>query len=150
MARKTEPLGFGGPQFNPETGARVIAPSDGPLLMDFSIRSERSYRGKASDLEGHDGIRNGKRGADGKGAKPGTFRKSALHRQRWTTALVPEALDQLHELAADTGHLRCMVVEALLLDPDCRARVRALLADPAYLEKRGLFDVGIGSCAAAT
>lgn len=54
-----------------------------------------------------------------------------LQLKRWTTALVNEARDHLHELAVITSHNRCEVVEALLLDPVCRERAMETLRPPA-------------------
>jgi hypothetical protein len=125
MARKkTATLGFDGAQFD-EEGRRVIAPVDQALLVDFSMRSERSYRGKATGRQGHSGQRVSKEDAKKMNRQPGTFSPEETFRQRWTTCLKPEALDVLHAMAIELGIRRCEVVERLLLDPGCIERLRS-------------------------
>lgn len=126
MPRKTATLGFKGAQFD-EDGRRVVGKSEEVLFMDFthrSPRSPRSYRGKASGYDGHPGVRE----KDGRWAPLLRDDGTPLQRKRWTTALVSEALDRLHELAVAGKCNRCEVVEALLLDPVCRERALAFLA----------------------
>ena len=132
MARKAATAGFDGAKFD-EEGNRVIAVSEAPVLMDFAARSERSYRGKAG-WSGHDGSRvENDEHAKALGQRKGTFCKQLdeqgvpIFRQRWTTALQTEALDHLHALAAELGVNRCVVVEQLLLDPQCRQILQAKL-----------------------
>ena len=85
------------------------------FVIDFTRKSPRAYRGKASEWDGHNGAR----------TKAGTWAPNKISRKRWTTALVEPALDQLHELATELGMNRCEVVERLLLDPAAVASLKA-------------------------
>ena len=75
------------------------------------------------------GARVSKKLAEKTGLKAGAFLPNAdengnqFTRRRWTTALRPDALDQLHALSDELGIPRCEVVERLLLDPECRRRL---------------------------
>ena len=131
MSKKaTATAGFDGPVHD-DQGRRVIGIKGDTLLMDFTLHSERSYRGKAG-WSGHNGTRH----LDPEQGKPGTFAPELddkglpVKRKRWTTALAEPALDQLHELAAELGLRRCDVVERLLLDPVCRDRLRSAPPGP--------------------
>ena len=103
--------------------------------VEFTLPSPRSYRGKAG-WDGHDGRRTDK----------GTWAASEYSRKRWTTALREDALDELHDLAAATGVNRCEVVEALLLDPKCRALALAAIKGAAKSEATTLAEAVAQLC----
>jgi DNA-binding transcriptional ArsR family regulator len=87
----------------------------------------RTYKGKASKTKGHTGD---ERSANGRLAYRNVLPNGErFERERWTTALRPEALAVLHELADEYKVNRCEVVEALLLDPMSRGFVRRYLSE---------------------
>ena len=85
------------------------------LFLNFSQKSPRAYRG---DVQWSGGGRRG---------KEGRYVPTGIDRKRWTTALAEPALDQLHHMAKQAGVNRCVVVEALLLHPQCRALAMAAI-----------------------